>query len=51
MQDTIIYGTPDAVVDQLQELNETISLDYLLCNPLSHSTFIEFTESVLPRVG
>ncbi len=51
MQDTIIYGTPDAVVDQLQELNETISLDYLLCNPLSHSTFIEFTERVLPRVG
>lgn len=51
MADTIIYGTPEAVVDQLQELHETISLDYLLCNPLSHSTFMEFTENVLPRLG
>ncbi|MDA1074533.1 MAG: LLM class flavin-dependent oxidoreductase [Proteobacteria bacterium] len=49
MADTIIYGTPDAVVDKLHELQETISLDYLLCNPLSHSTFTEFTESVLPK--
>lgn len=46
----VIYGTPDEVVDKLQQLEEEIGLGYLLCSPLSHSTFMLFTERVLPRL-
>ena len=46
----IIYGTPERVFDQLQQLHEEIWLDYLLCAPLSHSSFLMFTEQVLPRL-
>ena len=46
----IIHGTPERVLDQLQQLHEEIWLDYLLCAPLSHSSFLMFTEKVLPRV-
>jgi alkanesulfonate monooxygenase SsuD/methylene tetrahydromethanopterin reductase-like flavin-dependent oxidoreductase (luciferase family) len=46
----IIYGTPERVCDQLQQLHEEIWLDYLLCAPLSHSSFLLFTEKVLPRL-
>jgi alkanesulfonate monooxygenase SsuD/methylene tetrahydromethanopterin reductase-like flavin-dependent oxidoreductase (luciferase family) len=44
-----IYGTPEKVVDQLQELREAMALDYLLCAPLSHGSFELFTERVLPK--
>jgi alkanesulfonate monooxygenase SsuD/methylene tetrahydromethanopterin reductase-like flavin-dependent oxidoreductase (luciferase family) len=46
----VLWGTPDKIVDQLEELRETISLDYLMCAPLSHSTFELFTEKVLPKL-
>jgi alkanesulfonate monooxygenase SsuD/methylene tetrahydromethanopterin reductase-like flavin-dependent oxidoreductase (luciferase family) len=46
----IIYGTPERVCDQLQQLHEEIWLDYLLCAPLSHSSFLMFTDKVLPRL-
>jgi alkanesulfonate monooxygenase SsuD/methylene tetrahydromethanopterin reductase-like flavin-dependent oxidoreductase (luciferase family) len=46
----IIYGTPERVCDQLRQLHEKIGLDYLLCAPLSHSSFLMFTEKVLPRL-
>ncbi len=50
MNGVVIHGTPDMVVDQLQELQEQIGLDYLLCSPLSHGTFLLFTEQVLPHL-
>jgi len=46
----IIHGTPERVLEQLQQLHEEIWLDYLLCAPLSHSSFLMFTEQVLPRL-
>ena len=46
----IIYGTPERVFDQLQQLQGEIWLDYLLCAPLSHASFLMFTEKVLPRL-
>jgi alkanesulfonate monooxygenase SsuD/methylene tetrahydromethanopterin reductase-like flavin-dependent oxidoreductase (luciferase family) len=46
----IIHGTPERVFDQLQQLHEEIWLDYLLCAPLSHSSFLLFTDKVLPRL-
>lgn len=50
LDNVIIYGTPDAVVDKLQRLQEEISLTYLLLAPLSHGSFLRFTDQVLPRV-
>jgi alkanesulfonate monooxygenase SsuD/methylene tetrahydromethanopterin reductase-like flavin-dependent oxidoreductase (luciferase family) len=49
VRDVVICGTPDKVVDDLQRLQETLPLDYLMCTPLSHSSFELFTEKVLPR--
>ncbi|HTK99921.1 MAG TPA: hypothetical protein VL379_17930, partial [Pseudomonadales bacterium] len=51
LADTIIYGTPEEVVDKLAELHETIGLDYLIASPLSHETFMLLTERVLPKLA
>jgi alkanesulfonate monooxygenase SsuD/methylene tetrahydromethanopterin reductase-like flavin-dependent oxidoreductase (luciferase family) len=46
----IVHGTPEMVVDKLQELREELPLEYLLAAPLSHETFVLFTEKVLPKL-
>ena len=46
----VLHGTPERLVDRLQELQQEMFLDYLLCAPLSHSSFMLFTEKVLPRL-
>jgi alkanesulfonate monooxygenase SsuD/methylene tetrahydromethanopterin reductase-like flavin-dependent oxidoreductase (luciferase family) len=51
MKGVIVYGTPEAVVDELARLREEMMLEYLLCAPLSHQSFILFTEQVLPRIS
>jgi alkanesulfonate monooxygenase SsuD/methylene tetrahydromethanopterin reductase-like flavin-dependent oxidoreductase (luciferase family) len=51
VDDVIVYGTPSAVVDQLTQLREEMSLEYLLCSPLSHGTFMSFSEDVLPKLA
>jgi alkanesulfonate monooxygenase SsuD/methylene tetrahydromethanopterin reductase-like flavin-dependent oxidoreductase (luciferase family) len=51
VDEVILHGTPDAVVDQILRLREEIGLDYLLCAPLSHETFLLLTDEVLPRLG
>ncbi|MEE8336893.1 MAG: hypothetical protein V3R95_02405 [Dehalococcoidia bacterium] len=50
VDDVVIHGSVDSVVDQIQRRQEEIKLDYLLCSPLSHGSFMRFTEQVLPRV-
>ncbi|MGH7031584.1 MAG: LLM class flavin-dependent oxidoreductase [Stellaceae bacterium] len=47
----ILHGTPEAVTEQILQLREEIGLDYLLCAPLSHETFMLLTERVLPRLA
>lgn len=47
----IVYGTPDELVDEIQRLKEEMFLGYLLLAPLSHSSFVLFTDEVLPRVA
>ncbi len=47
----ILYGTPEEMVEQIQGLREEMSLEYLLCAPLSHDSFVRFTDEVLPRLG
>jgi alkanesulfonate monooxygenase SsuD/methylene tetrahydromethanopterin reductase-like flavin-dependent oxidoreductase (luciferase family) len=51
MNEVVIRGTPDRVLDKILELRETIGLDYLMCAPLSHQSFMLFTEQVLPKLG
>jgi alkanesulfonate monooxygenase SsuD/methylene tetrahydromethanopterin reductase-like flavin-dependent oxidoreductase (luciferase family) len=46
----VIHGTPERVVDQIRRLNAEVFLDYLMIAPLSHSSFMLFTQKVLPRL-
>ncbi|MGH8013690.1 MAG: LLM class flavin-dependent oxidoreductase, partial [Candidatus Binataceae bacterium] len=46
----IIHGTPERVAGTIARLREEIHLDYLIGAPLSHETFISFTDKVLPRL-
>ena len=45
----IIHGTPERVIDEIARLRGEIHLDYLIGAPLSHTTFVSFTERVLPK--
>jgi alkanesulfonate monooxygenase SsuD/methylene tetrahydromethanopterin reductase-like flavin-dependent oxidoreductase (luciferase family) len=51
LNDVVIQGCPERVVDKLLQLETEISLDSLLLSPLSERTFELFTERVLPHVG
>ncbi|MEM7254288.1 MAG: LLM class flavin-dependent oxidoreductase [Pseudomonadota bacterium] len=46
-----VWGCPSRVVDTLERLKEEMYLDYLMCAPLSHSSFTAFTDKVLPKVA
>ena len=50
MNDIVIYGTPAQVVEKFIELRETTDLSYVLCGIFRHSSFLLFTEKVLPRL-
>jgi len=47
----VLWGTPAAIVDEIARLREEMFLDYLLCAPLSHESFVLFTDEVLPRIA
>ncbi len=51
LDEVILHGTPEAVVDQILRLRDEVGLDYLLCAPLSHETFLLLTDEVMPRLG
>jgi alkanesulfonate monooxygenase SsuD/methylene tetrahydromethanopterin reductase-like flavin-dependent oxidoreductase (luciferase family) len=51
VNEVIIHGSPTRVVDELLRLREEIGLDYLLCAPLSHQTFLLLTDEVLPALA
>jgi alkanesulfonate monooxygenase SsuD/methylene tetrahydromethanopterin reductase-like flavin-dependent oxidoreductase (luciferase family) len=51
VDEVILHGTPEALVDQIQALKETAQLNYLLCAPLSQLSFNLLTDKVLPRVA
>ena len=46
----ILHGTPEALVDKVAELKETIGLNYLMCAPLSRESFRLLAEKVVPRL-
>lgn len=49
VDETVICGTPSMVVDKLHELRAELPLEYLMCTPLSHESFVLFTEEVMPK--
>ena len=49
VKEVVICGTPEKVIDDLQQMEQTLPLEYLMCAPLSHSSFELFTEKVLPH--
>ncbi|MCB1739453.1 MAG: LLM class flavin-dependent oxidoreductase [Gammaproteobacteria bacterium] len=49
LQDVAIWGSPERVLDTLYRLEEEMHLGYLMCAPLSHESFLMFTEQVMPR--
>lgn len=51
VNEVVVHGTPESVADQLVRLREEMFLDYLLCAPLSHESFMLFTERVMPRLA
>jgi alkanesulfonate monooxygenase SsuD/methylene tetrahydromethanopterin reductase-like flavin-dependent oxidoreductase (luciferase family) len=51
LSEVIVYGSPAEVVDKLLRLREEMQLEYLLCAPLSHVTFMLLAEEVLPLVA
>ena len=50
LNDVVIHGCPERVVDTLQRLEEEVPLKYLLLSPLSAKTFGLFTDRVLPHL-
>src|SRR5262245_22780756 len=50
MDDVVVRGTPEQVAEKVTELRESIGLDYLMCAPLGHQSFMLFTEKVLPKL-
>jgi len=50
LDEVILHGTPDAVLEQIMQLRDRIGLYYLLAAPLSHQTFTMLTEQVVPRL-
>ena len=45
----VIHGSPARVIDEIERLREEMHLGYLMIAPLSHVSFMMFTEKVLPR--
>jgi alkanesulfonate monooxygenase SsuD/methylene tetrahydromethanopterin reductase-like flavin-dependent oxidoreductase (luciferase family) len=50
VNELIIHGTPEAVVDQILGLQQSAALNYLLCAPLSQQSFTLLTDKVLPAL-
>jgi alkanesulfonate monooxygenase SsuD/methylene tetrahydromethanopterin reductase-like flavin-dependent oxidoreductase (luciferase family) len=51
LDEVILYGTPAGVAEEILRLQDEIGLQYLLCAPLSHESFMLLTERVLPRLA
>ena len=49
LRSCVIHGTTDRVAAEIERLQAECHLDYLMIAPLSHSSFMMFTEKVLPR--
>jgi alkanesulfonate monooxygenase SsuD/methylene tetrahydromethanopterin reductase-like flavin-dependent oxidoreductase (luciferase family) len=51
LDDVMIHGTPESVVDQIQSFGEQIGMTYLMAAPMSGRSFRLLTDEVVPRVA
>ena len=51
VNEVIIHGTADSVLDQIEELKESAQMNYLMCAPLSQDSFTLLTDEVLPALA
>ena len=51
LDDVVLYGTAEAVADQICELEESAKMTYLMAAPLSRRSFTLLTDKVLPRIA
>lgn len=49
VNDVALCGSPEKVIDDIERLRECNGVDYLMIAPLSHESFIRFTEKVVPH--
>jgi alkanesulfonate monooxygenase SsuD/methylene tetrahydromethanopterin reductase-like flavin-dependent oxidoreductase (luciferase family) len=47
----VIHGSPARVRDEIARLRAEIGLEYLIGAPLSHQSFLSFTNDVIPHFG
>lgn len=50
VNDRIVWGSPARVRDELARLSEEMRLHHLMIAPLSHESFVRFTDDVLPHL-
>jgi alkanesulfonate monooxygenase SsuD/methylene tetrahydromethanopterin reductase-like flavin-dependent oxidoreductase (luciferase family) len=50
VNDKIVWGSAARVRDELARLADQMHLGYLMIAPLSHDSFVRFTEDVLPHL-
>ncbi len=50
LDDVMIHGTPESVVDQIQAFGEEIGMNYLMAAPMSGRSFRLLTDKVLPKL-
>ena len=50
VRECIIWGCSERVRDELARLAEDMRLHHLMIAPLSHESFVRFTDDVLPHV-
>ncbi len=51
LEDVILHGSPERVVEQVAALRENAGVEYLLCAPLGHQSFLQFTDKVIPQLA
>jgi alkanesulfonate monooxygenase SsuD/methylene tetrahydromethanopterin reductase-like flavin-dependent oxidoreductase (luciferase family) len=51
LEDVMLHGTPESVVDQIRALGAGAGMTYLMVAPLSRRSFTMFTDKVLPRIA
>ena len=50
VRECIVWGSPGRVRDELARLTDEMRLHHLMIAPLSHESFVRFTDDVLPHV-
>lgn len=50
VEDVILHGTPQSVLDQILRLEAEIGLNYLMCAPLSRQSFQLLADQVVPHL-